>query len=181
MNTTLKSQRPHIAFFGCTNVGKSSVVNKITNQNVQSKTESSNLTLIYVKGAATVADKGEFINNKADSGGVFATAGYTNRGSLTVNTATFSQNEAYFDGGAIANYGVLNVKGGTFNGNIAQAVVNDGNKDDKPVGGGAIALGSVSDTTIANATFEENVSYNNGGAIGTRLANILYSNNSAAK
>ena len=156
-------------------------LNKITDQNVQSKTESSNLTLIYVKGAATVADKGEFINNKADSGGVFATAGYTNRGSLTVNTATFSQNEAYFDGGAIANYGVLNVNGATFNGNIAQAVVNDGNKDDKPVGGGAIALGSVSDTTIANATFEENVSYNNGGAIGTRLANILYSNNSAAK
>ena len=31
---TLKSQRPHIAFFGCTNAGKSSVVNKITNQNL---------------------------------------------------------------------------------------------------------------------------------------------------
>ncbi len=31
---TLKSQRPHISFFGCTNVGKSSVVNKITNQNL---------------------------------------------------------------------------------------------------------------------------------------------------
>lgn len=33
-NSTLKSQRPHIAFFGCTNVGKSSLVNAITNQNI---------------------------------------------------------------------------------------------------------------------------------------------------
>jgi len=33
-NSTLKSQRPHIAFFGCTNVGKSSLVNAITNQNL---------------------------------------------------------------------------------------------------------------------------------------------------
>ncbi len=34
MSTLLKSQRPHIAFFGCTNAGKSSIVNKITNQNL---------------------------------------------------------------------------------------------------------------------------------------------------
>ena len=27
-----KSERPHIAFFGCTNSGKSSLVNAITNQ-----------------------------------------------------------------------------------------------------------------------------------------------------
>ena len=33
-NSTLKSQRPHIAFFGCTNVGKSRLVNAITNQNI---------------------------------------------------------------------------------------------------------------------------------------------------
>ncbi|MBE7708124.1 MAG: [FeFe] hydrogenase H-cluster maturation GTPase HydF [Cyanobacteria bacterium SIG27] len=34
MSTILKSQRPHIAFFGCTNAGKSSIVNKITSQNL---------------------------------------------------------------------------------------------------------------------------------------------------
>ena len=27
-----KSERPHIAFFGCTNAGKSSIVNAVTNQ-----------------------------------------------------------------------------------------------------------------------------------------------------
>ena len=31
---TLKSQRPHISFFGCTNAGKSSLVNAVTNQNL---------------------------------------------------------------------------------------------------------------------------------------------------
>ena len=29
-----KSERPHIAFFGCTNAGKSSLVNSIVNQNL---------------------------------------------------------------------------------------------------------------------------------------------------
>ena len=33
MNIT-KSERPHISFFGCTNSGKSSLVNAITNQNL---------------------------------------------------------------------------------------------------------------------------------------------------
>ena len=33
MNIT-KSERPHISFFGCTNAGKSSVVNAVTNQNL---------------------------------------------------------------------------------------------------------------------------------------------------
>jgi len=31
---TLKSERPHISFFGCTNAGKSSLVNAVTNQNL---------------------------------------------------------------------------------------------------------------------------------------------------
>ena len=32
--TITKSERPHISFFGCTNAGKSSVVNAVTNQNL---------------------------------------------------------------------------------------------------------------------------------------------------
>ena len=34
MQQLQKSERPHIAFFGCTNSGKSSLVNAITNQNL---------------------------------------------------------------------------------------------------------------------------------------------------
>ena len=34
MQNLQKSERPHIAFFGCTNSGKSSLVNAITNQNL---------------------------------------------------------------------------------------------------------------------------------------------------
>ena len=34
LNSTQSAERIHIGFFGCRNVGKSSIVNKITNQDM---------------------------------------------------------------------------------------------------------------------------------------------------
>lgn len=154
-------------------------LSKVEGKSAQTKIYSDNRTLIFVTNAvnATVADSAIFKLNKADSGGSFAVSG-GGKGVLNVNTATFSQNEAYYDGGAIANYGTLNVVGTTFSENIAQAVATEG-ADEQPVGGGAIALGSVSNTSIKGATFSDNTSYRHGGAIGTRLGKD--GDNSAAK
>ncbi len=152
----------------------------LSGKNTHTENGIKELSVVFVANGvdATVANNAQFSGNKADVGGVFAVSG-KNNSKLAVNSATFSGNEAYFDGGAIANYGTLTVNGTTFSDNIAQAVVTEGNNDDKPVGGGAIALGAQSNTTITGATFNNNLSYNNGGAIGTRLANVA--DNSAAK
>ena len=49
MQQLQKSERPHIAFFGCTNSGKSSLVNAITNQNLSVVSD--------IKGTTTAANK----------------------------------------------------------------------------------------------------------------------------
>lgn len=71
---------------------------------------------------------------------------------------------AKYDGGAIANFGVLDIDGATFDANKSQTETTDS----QPVGGGAISLGIDSKTTIKNTKFVNNETGFNGGAIGTR-------------
>ena len=135
----------------------------------------SNYTLIWVKGVqAETAQGAVFKNNIADNGGVFAIGGEPS--SLKVDGATFDSNTSYAAGGAISNYGGLIISNSTFKNNKSGLI------HDKTLGGGAIALGAVSSTDIASITntlFENNTSYTDGGAIGTRHGSVA--DNHAAK
>lgn len=112
----------------------------------------------------------ENITNNADGiGGALSTSkpknGVENPGTLIVKSGTvFKNNTAKYDGGAIANFGVLDIDGATFDTNRSQIET----IDSQPVGGGAIALGIDSKTTIKNTKFVNNETGFNGGAIGTR-------------
>ena len=112
----------------------------------------------------------ENITNNADGiGGALSTSkpknGVENPGTLIVKSGTvFKNNTAKYDGGAIANFGVLDIDGATFEENISQTETTDS----QPVGGGAISLGIDSKTTIKNTKFVNNETGFNGGAIGTR-------------
>lgn len=104
-------------------------------------------------------------NNENKKGGVGgAVYIHKQNGSLTLNGGTFKNNKSIYDGGAIGNYGKLTVDGTRFNGNRSQLTENDS----QPIGGGAISLGTDSQTTIANAVFNGNETGYNGGAIGVR-------------
>lgn len=131
---------------------------------------------IYNSGNLTISDNATFTDNKSGSvGGAIANALGTSVLTLGANV-TFTGNEAVNDGGAIGNYkGAALVNGTTFTSNKAQT----GTSDENAIGGGAMSLGAESTTQIANATFTDNTSGFNGGAIGTR--NALSANNSAAK
>lgn len=112
----------------------------------------------------------ENITNNADGiGGALSTSkpknGVENPGTLIVKSGTvFKNNTAKYDGGAIANFGVLDIDGATFEANSSQTET----EDSQPVGGGAISLGIDSKTTIKNTKFVNNETSFNGGAIGTR-------------
>lgn len=112
----------------------------------------------------------EKITNNADGiGGALSTSkpknGVENPGTLIVKSGTvFKNNTAKYDGGAIANFGVLDIDGATFEANKSQTETTD----NQPVGGGAISLGIDSKTTIKNTKFVNNETGFNGGAIGTR-------------
>lgn len=112
----------------------------------------------------------EKITNNADGiGGALSTSkpknGVENPGTLIVKSGTvFKNNTAKYDGGAIANFGVLDIDGATFEANKSQTETTDS----QPVGGGAISLGIDSKTTIKNTKFVNNETGFNGGAIGTR-------------
>lgn len=112
----------------------------------------------------------ENITNNADGiGGALSTSkpknGVENPGTLIVKSGTvFKNNTAKYDGGAIANFGVLDIDGATFEANKSQTETTDS----QPVGGGAISLGIDSKTTIKNTKFVNNETGFNGGAIGTR-------------
>lgn len=112
----------------------------------------------------------ENITNNADGiGGALSTSkpknGVENPGTLIVKSGTvFKNNMAKYDGGAIANFGVLDIDGATFDANKSQTETTDS----QPVGGGAISLGIDSKTTIKNTKFVNNETGFNGGAIGTR-------------
>lgn len=110
----------------------------------------------------------ENITNNADGiGGALSTSkpknGVENPGTLIVKSGTvFKNNTAKYDGGAIANFGVLDIDGATFEANKSQTETTDS----QPVGGGAISLGIDSKTTIKNTKFVNNETGFNGGASG---------------
>ena len=138
----------------------------VSNKNVKSETGKANYTTIYVKvkGQNT---SGEFTSNEADSGGAFAIG--KSGGDLTITDGNFKLNEAYFDGGAIANYGKLSVVSSIFENNIAQTNIKDGNNVDiEPIGGGAIAMGIAGRLDVSETLFKNNTSNFNGGALATR-------------
>jgi len=120
-----------------------------------------------------------FEENVATSGG--AVGGSKNStGVLTIENSTFKNNHANADGGAVAAFKTLKVINSTFENNTAMytqdetgAWTKKSPTDDNPMGGGAIALGAESDTSvlsISGTTFQNNKSGYNGGAIATRLA-----------
>lgn len=105
-------------------------------------------------------------------GGVFAVAAPGSNidgGSLEIKSGTkFLNNKAKYDGGAIGNYGgTIIASDVTFEGNQAQYGAAE---DSNQIGGGAMSLGALSETTITNSTFTSNTSGYNGGALGTRRA-----------
>lgn len=58
---TTKSERPHISFFGCTNAGKSSIVNAITNQNLSVVSEIKGTTTDPVQKAMEILPLGPVV------------------------------------------------------------------------------------------------------------------------
>lgn len=113
-------------------------------------------------------------NHATKSGGAIASG--TSSKSMTITSTHFINNAADGDGGAIGNFKGLAVKDSYFEDNKAQQ---SGTHEGTPIGGGAIALGAESTTTIANTTFKNNTSGTNGGAIATRQA--AHADNNAAK
>ena len=157
----------------------------IFNNSTISNQSGGNGGAIEIVSGNFTAEGSTFTNNIA-SGSGGAICGYNNAGvSVKVENSTFKNNHAKYDGGAIASFRSLEISGSTFEGNTAQlggANFDEAVTDDKPIGGGAIALGAVSNTSIASITdtvFKNNVSGTNGGAIATRLAKDA--DNSAAK
>jgi len=124
-------------------------------------------TILLVAGrTVTIGENSVLKNNNAGVGGAIAVA--TNAGSLVkIGQGTLLEgNSSLYDGGAIGNYGgAILAEGVTFRGNHAQTDVEN---DSLQIGGGAISLGSVSNTTIEGSVFENNDSKFDGGAIGTR-------------
>ncbi|MBS7386222.1 MAG: hypothetical protein KIG73_00735, partial [Alphaproteobacteria bacterium] len=119
-----------------------------------------------------------FEENIATSGGAVGGSKYST-GVLTIENSTFKNNHANADGGAIAAFKSLTITDSLFKNNTALYSKDEegdlvaASSGENPIGGGALALGAVSDTAIASisgTTFKENKSGLNGGAIGTRLA-----------
>ncbi|MBO7332775.1 MAG: hypothetical protein J6U64_03830, partial [Alphaproteobacteria bacterium] len=135
--------------------------------------DSPNTVYFVTKGTTGIIGDDFTISGNTAASGVFQTSG--SRSKLIVGKSTFTDNEAIYDGGAIASFGDLEIKGTTFTENVAQT---ENANDTMPMGGGAIALGAVSVTSIENATFTENESMYHGGAIATRVG-AGYNNSSA--
>lgn len=136
---------------------------------------------VYVKRndtKLTVKDS-NYTNNTFDgTGGIFVvtTPRDNTTSKLVVENTHFVGNSAAYSGGAISNFNILNVTGSEFkNNSVTPGVDSDGLIE----GGGAIFLGSESETKIDTTIFAGNNSKTNGGAIGMRLG--ADGNNSAAK
>jgi predicted outer membrane repeat protein len=94
-----------------------------------------------------------------------------NKGTLTINSVTFTENSAAEYGGAIYNTGNLNVNSCTFNNNIANDNVND------ECNGGAIY--NSGKLTVNKSAFNNNTSINDDGAIFNNQQGRLIVNNSS--
>jgi outer membrane autotransporter protein len=167
-------------------------VYNIVNSNTRNAEDKININapvgVMWVKrgATATVLAGSNFENNKAESGVFYVSKpeGTVEAGLVIAGTAenkvTFKGNSAYFDGGAIASMGRLSIEHAIFEGNKTENTTTL--VDKKNIGGGAIALGSESDSSILSITstlFKNNSSQYDGGAIATRKAKD--GNNVAAK
>ncbi len=133
------------------------------------------------RGSSLTVKDSSFSNITFDGNGtIFATRTPKDNlvATLDVSNSIFNNNHTTGDGGAIANYSELTISNSVFTNNTSHLEQNKNGQytlaigSDTPIGGGAIALGSVSATKIAsisNTLFTENISGLNGGAIGTRL------------
>ena len=120
-----------------------------------------------------------YTNNTFDgSGAVFATRTpkLNTTSTLMVENTQFIGNSAKESGGAISNFNILNVTGSKFKDNNATVGVD---AEGLIEGGGAIFLGSDSETNINTTIFTGNSSKTNGGAISMRQPKDA--DNSAAK
>ena len=120
-----------------------------------------------------------YTNNTFDgSGTVFATRTpkLNPTSTLMVENTHFIGNSAAESGGAISNFNILNVTGSEFKDNNATVGVD---AEGLIEGGGAIFLGSESETKIDTTIFAGNSSKTNGGAISMRQPKD--GDNSAAK
>lgn len=136
---------------------------------------------VYVKRndtKLTVKDS-NYTNNTFDgTGGIFVvtTPRDNTTSKLVVENTHFVGNSAAYSGGAISNFNILNVTGSEFkNNSVTPGVDSDGLIE----GGGAIFLGSDSETKIDTTIFAGNSSKTNGGAISMRQPQD--GDNSAAK
>lgn len=136
---------------------------------------------VYVKRndtKLTVKDS-NYTNNTFDgTGGIFVvtTPRDNTTSKLVVENTHFVGNSAAYSGGAISNFNILNVTGSEFkNNSVTPGVDSDGLIE----GGGAIFLGSESETKIDTTIFAGNNSKTNGGAISMRQPQD--GDNSAAK
>ena len=139
-------------------------------------------SIVSIQGTDTTIGEGfTFSNNVSGVGG--AVSVFVGQGVQIGSGTTFINNEARYDGGALGVYGgALLSENVNFIGNKAQT---DAANDSMQIGGGAISLGAVSNTTITNSLFENNTSGFNGGAIATRRSDpeavSKISDNSAAE
>ena len=136
---------------------------------------------VYVKRndtKLTVKDS-NYTNNTFDgTGGIFVvtTPRDNTTSKLVVENTHFVGNSAAYSGGAISNFNILNVTGSEFkNNSVTPGVDSDGLIE----GGGAMFLGSESETKIDTTIFAGNSSKTNGGAISMRQPQD--GDNSAAK
>jgi CSLREA domain-containing protein len=113
-----------------------------------------------------------FTRNKAHEG-----AAIKNRGTLTVNDSTFSENVSLINGGAISNWGgTVVINGSSFNGNAAPfgGAIASGHgsvmisqstfvSNDASVEGGAVTAGG--ELTVEKSTFAANQAMGDGGGV----------------
>ena len=137
-------------------------------------TEHGGAVTIAQSGGDMIIDNSTFSNNHAnEQGGAILIEVFSNKtpdknASLTITNSKFNNN--YTDGaagGAISNYDKLTIKNSEFTANETKST-NPADRTDKG-GGGALMLGSNSETYLDDVTFNGNKSAENGGVIGTRF------------
>ncbi len=152
----------------------------LNNSTVSNSIAESSGGAMFVNSGSTYVNGGQFVNNISISGNGGAIA---NKGDLYItNNALFESNISNMGGGAIYNYeltqtvdGVavhagcayISVDGATFksNGGTLTFDYNGASKTVKTKTGGAINIITGDNLVIKNATFEDNSSTSNGGAL----------------
>ena len=152
-----------------TTISDSTYTNNVR-EGAQTVTNGNFGVIAIVNNGTLTVEKSTFDGNS--SGYVGGALGTSLSGSLSISNTAFTNNKAYYDGGAIGNYGGLIISNSFFEGNTSHLDSN-GNvvADDTAIGGGAISLGAVSNTTIgsiSSTTFKNNRTGQSGGAIATR-------------